>query len=69
LFQIEVDASAAITPQEFRTLVLGSVDEVFNQTIYQKNLRDREITPTKEDFRILAIAKIKDLLTILQIAD
>jgi hypothetical protein len=69
LFQIEVDATEAIAPQELKTLVLGSVDEVFNETIYRKNLRDREITPTKEDFRILAIAKTKDLLTILQNGD
>lgn len=66
LFQIEVDALEAIAPEEFSNLVLESVDEFFDEQIYQENLNDREITPTKEDLDKLAILKTTDLLASLQ---
>ena len=34
LFQIELDALQAYTPEEFKQLILGSVNEFFNQQIY-----------------------------------
>jgi hypothetical protein len=66
LFQIEVDALEAIAPDEFGTLVLESIDEFFDKEIYQNNLNDRQITPSKEDLDQLSIAKTIDLLASLQ---
>jgi hypothetical protein len=60
LFQIEVDALEAIAPEQFRALVLQSVDEFFDKRIYRQVLNS---APTKEDLNRLAIAKTKDLLT------
>jgi hypothetical protein len=66
LFQIEVDALEAIRPEEFKEMVLACVDEFFDQKIYQKNLKDRKITPTEDDLETLAIDKTRDLLVYLQ---
>jgi hypothetical protein len=66
LFQIEVDALEAIAPEEFERLVLESVDEFFDEDIYKENLKDREISPTEEDFKKLRIKKTKELLASLQ---
>lgn len=62
LFQIEVDALEAIAPEEFRDMVLASVDEFFDDYIYQENLNDRDITPAEDDFKDLVIQKLKDRL-------
>jgi hypothetical protein len=40
LFQIEVDALQAYAPEEFKRLVLGSVDELFDMEIYNAVLSD-----------------------------
>jgi hypothetical protein len=40
LFQIEVDALQAYAPEEFKRLVLGSVDELFDMEIYNDVLSD-----------------------------
>jgi len=62
LFQIEVDALEAIAPQDFREMVLESVDEYFDEDVYRANLEDREITPKKQDFKALAAEKLAELL-------
>ena len=66
LFQIEVDALEAIAPSECKEMVLQCVDEFFDNEIYQENLKDREITPTKKDFKGTAIEETTDLLASLQ---
>ena len=63
LFQIEVDALEAIAPTQFRTLVLQSVDEFFDEEIYQDVLKD---TPTKQDLNELAKSRTEELLANLQ---
>jgi hypothetical protein len=63
LFQIEVDALEAIAPEQFRTLVLESVDEFFDEEIYQQVL---DTTPTEEELKKLVILKTGDLLASLQ---
>ena len=67
LFQIEVDALEAIEPDEFRRLVLESVDEFFDEKIHKKNLKDKKITPTKEALKELTITKTEDVLAGLEI--
>ena len=56
----------AIAPSEFKEMVLHCVDEFFDDDIYQENLKDREITPTKKDFNGTAINDTTDLLASLQ---
>jgi hypothetical protein len=63
LFQIEVDALEAIAPEQFRNLVLQSVDEFFDEQIYRQVLN---ISPRKENLNTLAITKTKKLLASLQ---
>lgn len=40
LFQVEVDAMVAIVPDEFRQLVIDSVDELFDEDIYEQKLAE-----------------------------
>lgn len=40
LFQVEVDALQAYAPEEFRTMVLDSVDQFFDESIYDKLLAE-----------------------------
>jgi hypothetical protein len=63
LFQIEVDALEAIAPEEFRDLVLQSVDEFFDDDIYQQVLDE---TPTEKELDEIAIKKTRELLADLQ---
>jgi hypothetical protein len=61
LFQIEVDALQAIKPEDFKGMVLGCVDEFFNQDIYEQNKSDRNLTPTKRMILESVQTKVLDL--------
>jgi hypothetical protein len=42
LYIVELDALLAIVPDEFKSIVLGSVDQFFDQAIYQAVLSDHQ---------------------------
>jgi hypothetical protein len=42
LYVVELDALLAIVPDEFKSIVQGSVDQFFNQEIYQAVLSDNQ---------------------------
>jgi 5S rRNA maturation endonuclease (ribonuclease M5) len=66
LFQIEVDALEAIAPEVFERLVVESIDEFFDEEIFQQVLDE---TPTEEELKKLAISKTEDLLATLENSD
>ena len=40
LYKVELDALLAIVPDEFKSMVQGSVDQIFDQRIYQAIMSD-----------------------------
>jgi hypothetical protein len=63
LFQIEVDALQAIKPTEFKAIVLGCIDELFDEGIYK---RAQKQLPKAREIVELADFETKDLCTYLQ---
>jgi hypothetical protein len=57
LFQVEVDAFAALAPDAFRDLVLNSVDQFYNEDVYEEALNEY----TKGDIRKMLKKTVKDL--------
>jgi hypothetical protein len=57
LFQVEVDALAALAPDAFRDLVLNSVDQFYNQDVYEDALNEY----TDNDIRKMLKKTVKDL--------
>lgn len=57
LFQVEVDALAALAPDAFRDLVLNSVDQFYNEDIYEAALNEY----TEGDIRRILKKTVKDL--------
>jgi hypothetical protein len=51
LYQVELDALPALIPDEFRRMILDSVDQYFDERIYQEMLKEISETysPTKID--------------------
>ena len=54
---MELDALLAIVPEEFKSLVQKSVDQFFNQTIYDNKLAEY----TREQIGRLVQSKVKFL--------
>lgn len=58
LFQVEVDALVAKAPDQFKELVLNSVDEFFNEVIYEEVLNEY----SENDVKRIVKKSIKSLL-------
>jgi hypothetical protein len=54
---VEVDALAALAPDAFRDLVLNSVDQFYNQDVYEDALNEY----TDNDIRKMLKKTVKDL--------
>ena len=61
-YAVELDALPALVPDEFRELVLGSVDQYFKEGIYEKNLDEYHKKYPEDNAKKLLKLKLKEFL-------